>query len=200
MIPRILHQIWLSHDPLPDHFARYRQTWLDLHPHWEHRLWLRHNLPPLINQAVFEAQEAWVVKADILRIELILAFGGVYADLDTEALKVLDPLLDQEVLLAVEQPDNGIIGNAYLGGEAGHPFFRQAVEAVGASVAQHTEVLDKAGPFFLTREIRRYAEHQAPLNLMPGSLFFPYLWHQREKAGGPFPDAYAVHHWACSWR
>ena len=38
-IPQVFHQIWVGPDPFPDELAAYRQTWIDHHPHWEHRLW-----------------------------------------------------------------------------------------------------------------------------------------------------------------
>ena len=29
--------------------------------------------------------------------------------------------------------------------------------------------------------------------------FYPYTWEEPERAGEPFPDSYAVHHWSLSW-
>ena len=81
LIPRIFHQIWLGPDPLPERCARYQQTWLDHHPDWKLRFWTEENLPtPLRRPEAAERLRAPAERSDILRLELLWHFGGVYVD------------------------------------------------------------------------------------------------------------------------
>src|SRR5439155_22420530 len=85
LIPRILHQIWVGPDPLPEEFARYRETWLQRHPEWEHHLWTENNLPPdLRRPEAYERLRAPAERSDILRYEVLWRWGGVYGDADFE--------------------------------------------------------------------------------------------------------------------
>jgi hypothetical protein len=35
--------------------------------------------------------------------------------------------------------------------------------------------------------------------LFPREWFYPYNYNEKHRAKESFPQAYAVHHWACSW-
>jgi hypothetical protein len=38
------------------------------------------------------------------------------------------------------------------------------------------------------------------VTVFPPELFYPYLWSEPERRGERFDHAYAVHHWAMSWK
>ncbi len=89
-IPRLFHQIWIGPDPLPLEFEAYRASWRAHHPEWEFRLWEEDNLPgDLRTAAVYERERRPVERADILRLELLWKYGGVYVDIDMECLRPL---------------------------------------------------------------------------------------------------------------
>ncbi len=54
---------------------------------------------------------------------------------------------------------------------------------------------EATGPPFLTRVLREHPE----VMVFPREVFYPYRWDERHLAGGPFPAAYAVHHWSATW-
>ena len=94
LIPRIFHRIWVGPDPLPAEYARYGQTWLDHHPGWELRFWTDDNFPDGLRRP--EAQERLrspVERANILRLEVVWRFGGVYVDTDFECRRSIEPLI-----------------------------------------------------------------------------------------------------------
>ena len=95
VIPRVFHQIWVGPDPVLDGFEEWQASWARHHPAWELRLWRDENLPTdLRNPVVYELDRHPVERADILRLELLFRYGGVYLDADLECVKPIDPLID----------------------------------------------------------------------------------------------------------
>uniref|UniRef100_A0A7R9VF39 Alpha 1,4-glycosyltransferase domain-containing protein n=1 Tax=Pseudictyota dubia TaxID=2749911 RepID=A0A7R9VF39_9STRA len=110
-IPRLIHFIWLGSDPFPPHslgrtehtrdvsddrrWNDTMQSWADYHSessNWRIQVWtddsvaeLRQLHPPLVNDAAFAyalSIKNYGLASDILRLELLYKFGGVYIDVD----------------------------------------------------------------------------------------------------------------------
>ena len=95
-IPRVFHQIWVGPEPLPEEFVAYQRTWLTYNPGWKLQLWTEENLPPdLERREVYEKLRVPAERADILRVELLWRFGGVYIDTDFECLRPIEGLLHE---------------------------------------------------------------------------------------------------------
>ncbi len=199
-IPRVFHRIWLG-GPMPDEFRRFGEGWLDRHPGWRLQLWDEGNLPPLRNQAAFDAAPTYAQRADIARYELLHAFGGVYLDCDFEALRCIEPLLDGVEAFAASE-DGRHVSIGILGARPGHPFFAALVEAIPGSLAAHPDAPPnvQTGPLLATRlAAERRARGMDDLVVFPPELFYPYSGLEKHRRGEQFPAAYAVHHWAESW-
>lgn len=128
MIPRIIHQIWIGPNPLPAHCAEYVETWKNLHPNWEHKLWTdndTYDLPPLaqIQADRYHKLNRWAAKADIIRYYLLWKYGGIYADVDFKCFKNIEPLLHKDALLVSPHHDVHWIANSIMGSVAEHPIF-----------------------------------------------------------------------------
>jgi hypothetical protein len=216
-IPKVLHRIWLGGRPLPDEFVRFGATWLRLNPDWQLRTWTEENLPELVNRVEYDAAPKVAFKADILRYELLWRYGGVYIDTDFDALKPLGDLFDDiNAFFADEGPNTPSIG--ILGCIPGDPFYRHLIEVLPRSYREHPGDVHKTGPPFFAREIDRFFgadryirnlgrvwEHISRdlANRMYGfesRFFFPYGYGEQHRRHELFPDAFAVHHWAHSWR
>jgi mannosyltransferase OCH1-like enzyme len=194
-IPRIIHQIWLGPSPLPEQDAAYVETWKRLHPDWEHRLWTEDDLAGDTGRP--ETRERLRVPAersDLLRLELVVRYGGVYVDTDFEALQPLDPLLEDVELFAAylrEAFEDGSdrpaqINNAIFGAIPQHPAL---VRALAEAAPRTTYGYDKSavGPKFLDRMLQG-----TDATLFDRRLFYP---RQHER-----PGAVAFHHQARSWK
>jgi mannosyltransferase OCH1-like enzyme len=193
MIPRVIHQIWIGPDPLPDDQRSWVKTWQRHHPAWEHRLWTEEDLPtdpirPEINQRL----RAPVERADIWRLEILYRYGGVYVDTDMECLRPLDELLgDQEFVAVCLKP--GRVTNTFIAAAQGHPLLEQALREVQPMDAYWTSaskrsIKDVAGPPLLRRLVAEYPG----LKLAEPPVFFPSTHEERQRA-------IAVHHMARSW-
>lgn len=97
-IPQIIHQIWLGGPPSPMH-ALYMSTWMNK-PGWTYKLWdtasiTQENFPitwPYIKESMRIGKDEWkdIKKkyspiSDLMRIEILYRYGGLYADATLEA-------------------------------------------------------------------------------------------------------------------
>ncbi|MDT0302801.1 glycosyltransferase [Streptomonospora wellingtoniae] len=84
-IPRIVHVIWVGGATYP--YTENLATWADHNPGWDAWLWTDANLPSirLHNQDLYDALSHLhpAVRADLLRLEPLNMFGGLYSDADS---------------------------------------------------------------------------------------------------------------------
>ena len=189
MIPRILHQVWLGPNPLPDEYAGYAETWQRLHPAWEYRLWTEDDIPDDVRPEVHERLRVPAERSDLLRLELVVRYGGVYIDTDFECLQPLDPLLEGVDLFAAylrHESEEARINNAIFGATPQHPVLVRALaEARPRDVFGYDK--NAAGPMFLDRMLKG-----TEATLFDRRLFYPK---QIERDG-----AVAFHHQARTWK
>lgn len=220
MIPKLIHHIWLGTRQLNDHARFCIDSWKALHPSWEFMMWSDSNLPPLLNQTIFDGTIVSAQRADLLRYELMLQCGGLYVDVDFECLKPIDALLHGNCFVyGDELPGRPAIG--LLASPPGHSFAKYCVTKVSAGWPWAGNIVRETGPVFFKRTILQYlavhhitpifdpergrhmgnvlaSEGKHPLLALYPWVIYPYymggVWHQ-----GRHPDAYAVHHWHGSW-
>lgn len=125
MIPRILHHIWLGPRPVPDAWAG---AWAAMHPGWEQRIWREDDLEALDmtlrKQYERKVNEGcWPGAADIARLEILKAHGGVYVDIDSRPLRTFEgaDFMDADVFAAYEPVASlpGRVANGTIGAVAG---------------------------------------------------------------------------------
>lgn len=192
-IPKIVHQVWLGRRPIPAAFHRYRRTWRQHHPSWKCQLWTEDTLPPLRCAPVLCRARTFAEQADVVRLELLSRFGGVYADMDFECRRSLDSLVERVGAFAGLER-RGWVGNAILGATAGHPAFTFALTQAMALVGQGRHAVESTGPFLLTRILAEFPS----VALVAPHLLYPIAWDDRSGTTEIPTDAYAVHHWALS--
>lgn len=199
MIPRIIHQIWIneSDSRLPEQFAAYRDGWLRLHPGWDYKLWNLQNIdfelrrPELLKQAGSYAQ-----LADILRLEVVYQYGGVYIDTDFECCRSIEPLLENVELFFCSE-DGATITQSIFGANQTHPLVLRLLRNIPSIIGKEQANLE-TGPIFITRNLLNHGFSDG-LTLFPRSTFFPYNWSELHRANELFPEAYAIHRYAASW-
>ncbi len=135
-IPKIIHIIWIGPEKCP--YKKGIQSYRDNNPDWEVKVWTDDNLPEIINKKVYEKMTSWAAKADVLRLELLYRFGGIYADADSVCLKPLDPLVENLKAFGMTG-QHGQICNAFLGCTKNHPAFKKMVFSLNKHVANLTK-------------------------------------------------------------
>lgn len=96
MIPKIIHYTWFSGDPFPPLLKRCFESWEQLMPDYELRLWDFKSVEGINNIFLQEAlsKKKWAFAADFVRLYALNKFGGIYLDTDVEVFKNFDPLLN----------------------------------------------------------------------------------------------------------
>jgi mannosyltransferase OCH1-like enzyme len=200
MIPRIFHQIWINRQSpeLPADLAAYRDGWMKMHPEWDYKLWNLETIdftpsrPDLIESATSYAQVA-----DILRYELLARHGGIYLDTDFQCLKCIDPILDGVDNFACSE-DGQIISVGILGATPGSRYMHRVIASLPDRVGVNPPNTE-TGPDFFTQVLLRQGV-AGDFTIFPQAWFYPYNWDEPHRAGEVFPEAFAVHRWAHSWK
>jgi hypothetical protein len=105
-------------------------TWKEKLPDYEIVLWdtKRFDINSVLwTKQAFETQ-LYACAADYIRLYAIYTHGGIYLDMDMEALKPFDALLDTDILLAYENHISENIEAGCFGAEPGHPYIKKCME------------------------------------------------------------------------
>lgn len=156
MIPKRFHQIWLGEQRPPAIFYEWAETWRRHNPAWDLILWVENpelidrdspwnlsELPPMVNDDLIPLCAKWVGEgpklacaADIIRYELVMQFGGVYIDLDVEAFKPIDPVLEGVRLFNADEYGPAY-GNYCFGATPNHPAMVEVVRGIRSQFTKH---------------------------------------------------------------
>lgn len=196
-IPRILHRVVPEvTDPVAD---GYWQKWQMLHPDWRfitHRDPLDPEEWPLTSD-IWKYVQAGAQLADLVRLEAVLKWGGVYVDQDMEPYRSLEPLLGVEMFAAWE--DHSTVPNAVFGARPNHPAVSRALDMAVQRVRQRKGIWE-AGPGVFTTLL----PNRPDVLLLPPGSFYPYHYKEKERAGEDHmrqqPWCFAAHHWWHSWK
>ena len=104
MIPKIIHYCWLSGDPVPVKLQKCMESWKKILPDYEFMLWDKQRFDINSVAWVKEAYEAkkYAFAADYIRQYAVYTMGGIYMDMDVEAVKPFGELLDKPYMLGSE--------------------------------------------------------------------------------------------------
>ena len=214
VVPRVIQQIWVG-PPMPDHLKRYAKAWEEINPGWEYRLWGESDLQWLTHQDLFDDWETHAPRnrgqwqANIARLENLAREGGVYADLDLEPLKPIDPLMAKlrTAGFLTWQRERGhvkgpLITNAFMGGAPSHPVIVALLDGLRRNVkrAEGMRCTHTSGVRYITKHLlQRNPRLARQIDILPAKVAVPYL---PDELAGIDPDtyepptsAYAAHHW-----
>ena len=94
----IIHQTWKTRT-VPDHLKKFVESWKKFNPDWEWRMWNDKDNRNLVlvhfpeYLPMYDNLKKSIMRADVIRYFILWKFGGLYADLDFEALQPMDTLL-----------------------------------------------------------------------------------------------------------
>ncbi|MDD5469441.1 MAG: glycosyltransferase [Candidatus Peribacteraceae bacterium] len=195
-IPRIFHFIWLGSDPMPPPAAGYIEGWRRLHPDWEVRMWTDDTIPWMRSHPFFDAEKNVVVRADILRYEILARYGGVYLDVDMECVKNIDDLLcGRRCFLGYQ--DERIVCNAVIGAVPMHQLLLKITQHLRTRKNTFRFTPDVfSGPILVTRMLAGVPD----VTLFATSVFYPFHYNRKRKEPEGMTDrTHAIHHWDGSW-
>lgn len=194
-IPKILHRV------VPEQTSRECEKWWQafrrLHPDWTlmtHRDPLDPKDWPLTSGKWSDVSSGAQL-ADLIRLEALLRWGGIYVDSDVEPLRSLDPLLPLQAFAAWE--DERCVPNAVMGAVPSHPAIRECLDL---TLSRIPGPVWPAGPGVTTEVL----VGRPDVLLLPPETFYPVSYKgpnrpERMKAAPRSPWTFAIHHYEGSW-
>lgn len=134
------------------------------------------------------------MNSNLVRLEALIRWGGVYLDSDVELFRPLDPLVSENLVVAEE--GIGWLGMAVLIAPKSHPALFAALDALEEHLVSGRE--RSTFPRIVTPVLR----DRSDVTVLPAKTFYPYLWNERHLYGKDYssdPDVYAAHRWHMSW-
>lgn len=205
-VPKTIHRIWLD-DPMPKPFEEFGNDWKRLHPGWSVVDWRDSSeLPSLINPDVFDNAKDIFPKdwkrfqADVLRLELLYMFGGVYADTDVQPLKNFGPWLSRPATLGLSPNTyhgRSIVTQAIMISEPGNGFILDCIMGIPYAVKNYAgrPLAQVVGPHHIQRTLDTSA-HAASVHVVPSHVFYPVSISDRDaRKRVNLGSAYATHGW-----
>lgn len=102
-IPKIIHYIWLGKKEKNELVKKCIDSWSKYNPNYQIIEWNEFNYKitnPQIKKALEEKNYAYA--SDIIRIDVLNKYGGIYLDTDLELIGSLDFLLNYDLALSYE--------------------------------------------------------------------------------------------------
>jgi len=177
-------------------YIKWIETWTQKHPTWQHWFWTLHDIRQLVIRhypdylTLYDSYESSVFRADAGRYFILHRYGGVYVDLDMEAVRPMDawtwysPCLVSEenyehVFVVREQKSTNIM-NGFIGTAAGHPFLDLVIKSLDEAARNYFgDYLYATGPGFFDAALRRYLAGGPPttqaarVTVLPPIYFLP---------------------------
>lgn len=220
-IPRIIHQIWIG-SPLPQEYKAWQKTWKKW-PGWEYKLWTDKDVEKFTfaNRDLYDAAKTYGQRADILRMEILNQFGGLYVDIDFECINPeIFTLLNNhyDFYVGLHSLDCPLVGpnNAIIGAIAGHPILKAYVNGLRKrwkkpSSTIHGEVVLKTGPGFLGQLFLKHSNKGYKDIAFPPTFFYPLGCYQQSRALSHLSEdeikqkvcrveSAAIHWWETGWK
>ena len=189
MIPKILHQVWLGPNDIPEEFVIWISNWKSLHPDWTYMLHTDKDIPQHLEYYINSCKH-FSSKSNIMRLYVVNKYGGVYCDTDFEWNKNIDCFLDNNFI--VSKQGLSVYCNAFFGSVANNEILKWQLD----QIQNYYKLSPPWGPELLTLAVAKYRDQ---ITELPTKYVYPYLWNQPFTPALNFPDAYLVHHWKKSW-
>ncbi|MDS9468576.1 tetratricopeptide repeat protein [Paracoccus sp. MBLB3053] len=159
-IPRRIVQYWDGEDP-PPAISALMASWQVAAGYSYHRYDRRSALAFLAERfdmshvRAFRLATSPAEECDFLRLCLLLADGGIYADADDLLLGNPEDLRGKAQGVVLYREFIGAVGNNFLAARPGHPLFRSAVDMARQSLlARENDITwSKLGPGLMTRAV-----------------------------------------------
>jgi len=177
MIPMIIHQIWIGEKPIPkDAIESIRK----MNSNFEHILWTEEEIKK--RMMFFECQKQiddlvdYCAKVDIMRIEILNKYGGIYIDADTLAINKFDiHLLNNNAFCAYENTNcrNKLIGNSLIGFIQNHKILKDMIEYYKQTITTESNNIEAwivTGPKIFTEYVFK---NENLIKIFDHNYFYP---------------------------
>lgn len=113
MIPKIIHYVWSGAD-YPDYLKHNIETWKKYAPDFEIVQWNENNWNPNYNtfSKYFYDMNKWGFVSDVVRLDVLERFGGIYLDADVELTQPIYQFLEYDLVMGMHFTN--ALGTAFI--------------------------------------------------------------------------------------
>lgn len=188
-LPKLIHMIWIG-SPLPYHkFAESINSYVALNPDHQLYLWLDHPASVHSNhqhvivkdltkeywrtEEMIKKSSNFAMKSDVMRLEILWKYGGIYVDIDSFATRSFGPVFHQGFMayrhqnwakdekrfsFLKEDSEMGSAGfnNNIMGFAKDSAFLDYVLNALEENFPTVSDTIAKTGPLFLKEAILQY--------------------------------------------
>lgn len=202
LIPKIIHQIWIGED-IPALQALYMAKFKTM-KHWKYILWTNDMVTPqtfpmtwkFIQKSVKAGKKMQKSKfaqiADMMRLEILYHYGGVYVDTTLEPLKNFTPLFasghtfyicneDPCGFECVGKQNKRYISNSFIASIPKHPVLKRLLTQL-KSVNFHSPLVNmETGPYYLGKHIKSTDD----VFMLDTDIMYPHGYENKYKTEKP---------------
>jgi mannosyltransferase OCH1-like enzyme len=157
VIPKTIHQIWLGGVMPTKQEQQCISVRKSLPDNWDYILWTDdtvHNLPSFKNYDQFLKTPNFGQKSDLLRLDILYNFGGVYCDTDFIINRPFTELLDLDFFCGIAYDREPNVLNSIMGCSVKSPIIEDMLNLDReVTYGDAMEVIDTTGPYLTTRKL-----------------------------------------------
>ena len=224
MFPRRIFQTWKTHN-VPKHWQSYQDSWKRNHSDWlyvlqndeENRNFILTHFHSCID--VYDQLPFNINRVDFVRYAYLYVHGGVYADMDCESIKSLEPLLcslekKKEISIVLSYDSLAHLECAFMISKPRQKFWLKVMDSIRdgltcpastlqfySYVSSSMYILHLTGPCRLELMVKQQQQPDG-IKIFPSDYFFPKQWNDTKHVQGKdiaTTNTYVVHHMTGSW-
>lgn len=203
MIPKKIYFTWISEKPIPEKYNKFIESWSRVMPDYEiHQITLENvKRGTFVNKSI--EIKNYALAGHYARVQELYDNGGIYFDIDIEAVQSLDGLLHNQMVLGAES--NNWINNAVIVAEKGHPFLKECMDYMDKFPFDADKIELATGPIMFTNLMRKRGWKNGKsgrigdVAILPPEYFYPYHWDEYYTPECVTENTFCVHHWSNSW-
>lgn len=197
-IPKIIHQIWLGENKRPDIWMdTFKIDYINMYSDYKYILWNESNINELFSEfpiygIIYNLEETYNGKSDLLRYLILYKYGGIYIDADSVWInnKNFDELLnkvnDTGVFVSHEPNKNDICGGV-MGSTVNNIYMKELIQNIEKYIIDSNNKIKKIlytrlrsyfgnckliGPIYLNNYLK-----DKGVTIFPSIYFYPITWH-----------------------
>lgn len=129
-IPHIIHYIWFGGGKHSKLQKRCMKSWEKKCPFAEIKRWDESSFDiskaPIYVRQAYENKK-WAFVSDYVRLWVLYNYGGIYFDTDTEILKDISPLFENDAFIAFESSD--MVNTGVMGCQKGNAIVKEILDS-----------------------------------------------------------------------
>jgi len=210
-IPKIIHYVWVGDTPLnKSGFGKYWKSWKKYNPDYNFMLWDENNIDfstPHLKEVY--GLKNWAHLANLVRLQVIYQYGGIYLDTDMLVIKSFDKLLDNQCFFGFQLRKHPThwVNNAVIGATKNHWFIKKMIDYI-IKTYDGSQMATLAGPVTVTTLLKKeglksYSNKGVRVKdifIYPVETFYPFWYEERFKKSCIKENTLAIHFWKKRWK